>query len=120
MSHGNIGDIYYDWDGVEEDDKKAKYHWGLGAMGGDVTARYKLGLDEWNEGNMNRAMKHFRISAELGHDESLKEIRNGFSDGRVTKDEFEQACLRAHKESTDEMQSDQRDAMRHILLNRIG
>jgi hypothetical protein len=49
------------------------------------------------------------ISARAGLDESLKEIRNCFVNGHATKDEFEKA-LRAHKESKDEMKSDQREA----------
>ena len=45
---------------------------------------------------------------------SLKEIRQGFMRGCVTKDDFENA-LRAHKESKDEMRSDQRDAAAAFL-----
>ncbi|KAL7523244.1 hypothetical protein ACHAXR_000094, partial [Thalassiosira sp. AJA248-18] len=116
-SHSNIGTIYYHGNGVEEDGKKAKYHWGLAAMGGDVTARHDLGVVEWKAGNMNRAIKHLMISAGFGHDESLKKIQDGFSCGFVTKDDFEKA-LCAHNESEDEMQSDQRDEARNILGNR--
>ena len=39
----------------------------------------------------------------------LDAIRNGFMVGIVSKDDYEKA-LRAHKEATDEMKSDQRDA----------
>ncbi|KAL7534416.1 hypothetical protein ACHAXR_005857, partial [Thalassiosira sp. AJA248-18] len=113
-SHCNIGTAYCNGKGVEKDKKKAKCHWELGAMGGDVIARYNIGIAEWNAGNMNRAMKHFMISAGFGHDLSLKDIQNGFSGGHVTKDEFEKT-LRAHKESKDEMQSDHRDAAREYV-----
>mgnify|MGYP000184238260 CR=1 FL=1 len=54
-------------------------------------------------------MKHWMIAAGVGVDKSLKEIQKGFMNGHVTKDEFEKA-LRAHKESKDEMKSDQREA----------
>ncbi|KAL7525312.1 hypothetical protein ACHAXR_000949 [Thalassiosira sp. AJA248-18] len=111
MSHHNVAELYAYGEGVEKDTKKAKYHWEHGAMGGDVTARYNLGVFEGQAGNINRAMKHLMISARLGHDDSLKQIQNGYSYGHVTKDEFEKA-LRAHKESKDEMQSGQRDAAR--------
>ncbi|KAL7533064.1 hypothetical protein ACHAXR_005015 [Thalassiosira sp. AJA248-18] len=113
-SHYVIGGVYFNGKGVEKDVKKAKYHWELAAMGGDVLARHNLGEFEANAGNKKRAMKHFMISAELGSDNSLKTIQNGFSEGLVTKDEFEKA-LRAHKESKDEMQNDQRDAARRWL-----
>ncbi|KAL7533027.1 hypothetical protein ACHAXR_004996 [Thalassiosira sp. AJA248-18] len=114
QAHSGIGVIYFNGEVVEKDVKKATYHLEQGAMRGHVAARYNIGIIEMNAPNMNRAMKHFMISAEVGHDDSLKEIKKGFSHGHVTKDDFEKA-LRAHKESTDEMQSDQRDAARHIL-----
>ncbi|KAL7527702.1 hypothetical protein ACHAXR_002090, partial [Thalassiosira sp. AJA248-18] len=115
LSHCRIANTYNRGEGVEEDVKKAKYHWKLGAMGGDAESRYNLGLfEEEIEGNMNRAIKHFMISAVFGHDDSLKKIQDGFSDGHVTKDDFEKA-LRAHKESKDEMQSGQRDEALHYL-----
>ncbi|KAL7529179.1 hypothetical protein ACHAXR_002832 [Thalassiosira sp. AJA248-18] len=113
-SHNQIGSAYFQGEGVEEDVKKAVYHWELGARGGDVLSRHVLGVVEVEAGTMNRAMKHFMISAGFGHDESLREIQRGFSHGHVTKDDFEKA-LRAHKESKDEMQSDQRDAARHFI-----
>ncbi|KAL7524913.1 hypothetical protein ACHAXR_000775, partial [Thalassiosira sp. AJA248-18] len=112
MSHSKIANTYAD----KKDMEKAKYHWELGARGGDVASRYNLGLlGEGLAGNMNRAMKHFMISSGCGCDDSLKKIKTGFSDGHVTKDHFENA-LRAHKESKDEMQSDHRDFARRCLF----
>ncbi|KAL7525944.1 hypothetical protein ACHAXR_001231, partial [Thalassiosira sp. AJA248-18] len=115
-SHCDIGLVYFNGDGVEMNFKKAKYHWERAAIGGNVWVRYNLGIVEANAGagNMIRAMKHFMISAGFGDDESLKEIQHGFSHGHITKDDFEKT-LRAHKESKDEMQSDQRDAARRWL-----
>ncbi|KAL7526351.1 hypothetical protein ACHAXR_001446, partial [Thalassiosira sp. AJA248-18] len=110
-SHYNLATCYVQGEVVEKDEKKAKYHWERAAMGGCVKSRRNLGVFEAKAGNMNRAMKHFMISAGFGCGKSLKNIRYGFSNGFVTKDEFEKA-LRAHKESKDEMQSDQRDAAR--------
>ncbi|KAL7533270.1 hypothetical protein ACHAXR_005135 [Thalassiosira sp. AJA248-18] len=113
-SHTNLAESYALGEIVEKDVKKAKYHWELAAMGGNVVARYNLGVFEAEAGNMNRALKHFMISSGCGCDDSLKEIQKGFSDGHATKDDFEKA-LRAHKESKDEMQSDQRDAARQYV-----
>ena len=78
-------------------------------MRGDVDARHNLGCIEGQAGSMSRAVKHWMISAGAGYDDSLKFIRAAFMNGRATKDEFEKA-LRAHKEASDEMKSDQRDA----------
>ncbi|KAL7528637.1 hypothetical protein ACHAXR_002545 [Thalassiosira sp. AJA248-18] len=113
-SHTALAHSYAQGEGVEQDDKKAKYHWERAATGVCVLARHDLGAVEMNAGNMNKAMKHFMISAGCGCDDSLKEIQNGFSHGHVTKDDYENT-LRAHKASTDEMQSDQRDVARRWL-----
>ena len=104
----NIGACYYNGQGVERDMKKAKYYTELAAMGGNVKARHELGNFEKDEGNMNRAMKHWMISATVGCDESLKENQKGYINGQVTKDDFEKA-LRSHKEANDEVKSDQRE-----------
>ena len=77
-------------------------------MGGDVDARHNLGVNEQRAGNIDRAVKHWMISAGAGYDKSLKEIRATYMKGNVTKEEFEKA-LRAHKGATDEMRSDQRE-----------
>ena len=100
---------YDSGDGVERDTKKAQHYWELAAMGGDPAARFNLGIIEENTGNMDRAVKHWMISAGAGHDKSLNAIRKCFLSGHATKDDFEKA-LRAHKGAKDEMQSDQREA----------
>ena len=67
-----------------------------------------LVLFEGNAGNMDRAVKHWMISAGTGKDSSLGAIRRSFMNGNTTKDDFEKA-LRAHKEANDEMKSEQRE-----------
>ena len=108
-AYNDIAAAYYDGEGVERDVKKEIYYLELAAMGGDATARHNLGCVEEDAGNMNRAMKHWIISAGAGDDVSLKKIREGYLNGAATKDDFETA-LRAHKEAKDEEKSDQREA----------
>ena len=72
-------------------------------------ARNNLGKLEWNAGNIDRAVKHWMISAGAGYDKPLKEIREGYMKGYVRKEDFERT-LRANKEANDEMKSYQRDA----------
>ena len=74
-AYNNLGFLYHHGKGVRKDTKKDKYYLELGAMGGDVLARHNLGSMEWNAGNTNRAVKHYRISAGAGYDESLKNLR---------------------------------------------
>ena len=90
--------------------KKAKYYFELAAMDGNAVARHNLCSVEAREGNMDRAVKHWMISAGIGYDNSLNYIRHAFSTGHATKDDYEKA-LRAHKEAKDEMKSDQRETV---------
>jgi TPR repeat protein len=108
-AYQNVGILYRQGVGVESDEKKAKYYCELAAIGGDVPARHNLGCFEAQEGNMDRAMKHWMISAGGGYDDSLKLIQQCFLSGHASKDDFEKA-LRSHKEAKDEVKSDQRDS----------
>jgi len=50
-------------------------------MRGSEGARYMLGLLEQDDGNMNRAIKHWMIAATAGHDSSIMAIKRGFASG---------------------------------------
>jgi TPR repeat protein len=102
---------------VERDTKEAKHYWEFAAMEGCVAARYNLGLEESRAGNNDRAAKHWMMAAGAGDDDSLKGIRQCFMKGHATKDDFEKA-LRAYKEASDEMKSDQRDKAAAALAAR--
>ena len=108
-AYGRIGFAYCRGEGVGRDVEKAKCYYELAAMGGDVYARHNLGVWENRAGNLDRAGRHWMISAAAGYDKSLDAIRRFFLNGHATKDDFEKA-LRAHKESKDEMTSVQRQA----------
>ena len=111
-AYKNLAVAYRQGEGVERDLKKGEYYYALAAMGGNLTARYNLGLFEAREGNADRAVKHWMIGAEAGDDQCMTAIRDCFLMGHgATKDIFEKA-LRAHKKATDEMKSEQREAAR--------
>ena len=76
-------------------------------MGGHEQARHFLGIEEVTKGQDKQAIKHFMIAARAGYNDSLKEVGIGYKKGLVTKDEYE-STLRAHKDSQDEMKSEQR------------
>ena len=80
----------------------------IAAMAGHVAARHNLGVMEGKGGNHHRSMKHFVISASVGHDDSLKAVQYGYRMGFVTKYDFEKT-LRAHKKSRDELKSELRN-----------
>jgi len=82
-------------------------HTEIAAIGGHEVARNNLGAMEASLGNMNRAMKHWMISARAGFDISLKQVGKGYKAGLITKDEYA-SVLRAYQSSLDEMKSEQR------------
>ena len=109
----NLGINYENGRGVEVDNEKAGYYYELAAMNGDVDARHMLGNTEVMAGNEHRAYKHFIIAAKAGFNLSLDKVKIGFTEGFITKDEYEKT-LRAHQSRQDEMKSDDRDKAAHI------
>ena len=108
-AYENIGATYYFGEGVEEYEKKAIYYWELAAMGGDAYARHNLGRkEEQGEGNLDKALRHYLISLRGGYASALKDIKNLFTDGYATKDDYTKA-LRAYQEYLEEIKSDERD-----------
>ena len=81
---------------------KMVHHYEKAAIGGHPSARYNLGCYEEANGNMERAVKHFIIAANLGHDKSMKELRWYYSEGNITKEKLD-ATLRGYQAAIDEM-----------------
>jgi len=104
QAHCGLGDAYMRGAGVEQDVKKARYHFEIAAMGGHENARHSLGGIEEGMGNRRLAMHHAMYAARCGYADSLKGVRLAYKDGDVTKEEYA-ATLRAYKESYDEMES---------------
>eukprot|EP00956_Cyclotella_meneghiniana_P004529 scaffold5580_cov61-Cyclotella_meneghiniana.AAC.9 len=90
-AHNNLAMIYSIGRGIELDKKKAVHHFQIAAMMGHEVARYNLGHLEEEFGNMDRAMRHFIIAAKCGSDISMQKVKEGFREGRVSKDDFEKA-----------------------------
>ena len=107
-SYFSIASAYTDGLGVNKSMAKAMHFFELAAMNGDVKARHNLGSFEVKNKNFDRAMKHYMIAAAAGYDRSLAIVKLGYSKGSLSKDDFGKA-LRDHKESQDEMRSEQRD-----------
>ena len=108
-AYNNIGYAYeYGTRGVEVDKTKAKHYYELAAMGGDTLARHNLGIMEQKAGNKERAVRHYMIAAGAGDTDSLKEIQNLYSHGRVPKEDYTKA-LQAYQAYLGEIRSRQRD-----------
>ena len=104
----NLGLAYDHGRGVEVDNKKAKYYYELAAMNGHVLARHNLGILEWNDGNTDRAFKHYILAARAGYTLALDVVKAGFMGGFVTENEYVNT-LHAYQKIQDEMKSDERD-----------
>jgi len=107
-AHANLGYCYNNGEGVDIDKKKAHYHNDLAAMGGNVGARYNLGNHEARAGNYDRALKHYMIAASIGLSESLDAVKDFYSNGHATKEDYTNA-LRLYQEYLGEIKSKQRD-----------
>ena len=108
-AYRSIGCAYDLGQGVEVDTKRAKHYYELAAIGGDVQARYNIGISEYKTGNMDRALKHFMIAAGCGYTCSVKKgIKQLYLEGHATKDDYTKA-LRLYQEYLGEIKSPQRD-----------
>ena len=113
-AHCQLGFMYCYGEGVEKDEGKEVYHYEKAAAGGHPDARYLLGCYEGRNGRVERAVKHFIISANLGYDRSMKQIWKEFKSGNITKEDLE-ATLRTHQAAVDGMKSPQREAAEAML-----
>jgi len=104
----SVGVAHYYGRGVEVDEKKATYYYELAAVGGDVSARYNLGYNEERAGNMERALKHYMIAVSSGDAESLNQIKELYTNGYATKDDYTRA-LQLYQTYLGEITSIQRD-----------
>jgi TPR repeat protein len=111
---GNINMYHKDW-GVEKDEEKAVYHWEKAAICGHARARYNLACIEWDNGNMERAVKHFIIAAKLGDPESMSKLWKHYSAGNITKEDLD-STLRAHQAAIDATRSTQRKIADEIFV----
>jgi len=109
----NLGNQYCFGRGVEVDKMKAKYYYELAAMGGYADARHNLGCEEFDDGNEDRATRHFMLAARAGDNQSMGNVTVIFKKGMITKDEYE-GTLRVYQKSLDEMKSDARQKATEI------
>ena len=107
-AHYNLGVTYAGGKVVEKDMDKAFRHYEAAAMSGEVSARYNLGCEEYDAGNCDVALQHWMISAKLGDQDSLDEVKDLFMDGLASKADYVGA-LREYQSAIEEMSSPDRD-----------
>jgi tetratricopeptide (TPR) repeat protein len=117
QAHCKLSGCYRLGRGVEKDEKKELFHWEEAAIGGHPFARYHLGNHEGRSGRIERAIKHWIIAANLGDDGAIKVLRNVYTQGRISKENFA-ASLRAHQAAVDGTKSPQREEAEEYFRSR--
>ena len=106
-AQNQLGIVYYIGDGVDEDKSRGIRHLQQAAMRGDAPSRRLLGIVEFKKGNCRLALQHLMISAKMGEEHSLNEIKNMFMEGHATKEQYTEALL-GYRDAAEEMKSPQR------------
>jgi len=113
-AHHCLGCQYLNGVGVPKDEAKAVHYWETAATQGDVRARHDLGLLEYYHcNNYERAVRHWLISAKVGHEGSLKMIQESFRDGGATKAQYVEA-LKGYQDAIEEMRSPEREEAKRL------
>ena len=107
----NLGCAHYTGNGVQENKAMGILFYKKAAMKGQVEIRHKLGCYEGDRGNHDRAVRHFLISAKMGHKYSVEKIKKMFMKGLATKEQYFEA-LKGYQEAVEEMKSHDRDEAR--------
>jgi hypothetical protein len=115
-AHHSLSIVYRNGQGGDEI-KKYTHHMEEAAIGGHPDARVNLGANAWNSGRYEIAVKHYIIAANLGDNEALERVKEGFARGYVSKENYE-AALRGHQAAIDATKSEQRDAAQEYYNSR--
>ena len=107
-AHCCLGTLYFKGEGVERDMTKAIHHLEQAAIGGHPQARGILALYEKYIGRPDRAAKHYIISANLGCDISLQQVKVLFIEGTVSKEDYA-AALRGYQAAVNATKSAERE-----------
>ena len=84
-----IGVCYGDGDGVAVDKERAGLFELIGALRGDICARHNIGCTEYESGNPETGIRHWKIAAEAGYQPSLNKLRKIYNaDGKLPGKEF--------------------------------
>ena len=118
IAHYNLGILYDKGTDVEKDMAKALQHYEVAAMCGHVSARFNLGCEEYDAGNHDLALQHWMISAKLGDQDSLNEVKEMFMKGLATKADYA-AALRGYQNAIEEMSSPDRDEAKVVGIEMI-
>ena len=98
----------------QQDEAKAAEFYTNAAMQGHVEARHNLGCYEMKKGNYDRAVRHVLISAKMGYEHSVGMIKDLFTNGIATKEQYAEA-LKGYQDAVEETKSHDRDEAKAVM-----
>ena len=108
-AHFNLGVVHErGGEGVMKSRVKGIRHLEAAAMKGHAVSRFNLGLHEYTDGNYDRALRHFMISAKMGHKDSLELAAGVVAAGVGTDEQYDEA-LDEYQAAVEETKSPERD-----------
>ena len=107
----NLGSFYGSGDCVDQDIDKALEYFQKAAELGDMHAFALIGVILLTREEIEEGMLNLRKAAMCGDCGSFKTLRDGFSQGFITKDEYA-FTLRENQKACNEMKSDGRDKIK--------
>ena len=110
----SLGDSYYNGYGVQKDEAKSAEYYKKAAIQGHVESRNNLGGYEELKGTRGRAVKHYLISAKMGNNVSVENMKRMFTMGIATKEQYAEA-LKGYQDALEEMKSHDRDEAKAYL-----
>ena len=108
---GNIGTHYEQGIAVEQDMLKALAFYEVAAKKESIPAHKRLARYHQNVQNSEESIKHFKVAASAGDQESMDRATKAYRQKLISKEDLAQT-LRAHQASQNEMKSEDRDIAR--------
>ena len=108
-----IGINYDEGNGVAVDKKRAALFARTGALRGEIVARHNIGISEYKSANHEIGIRHWKISAEAGHQPSLDVLRDIYNDkepgNEFISKEYLDSAYRSGHEAQMEIKSEERE-----------
>ena len=110
-----IGEIHFEGNGVAVNKERAALFERAGALRGDIIARHNIGLSEYESGNYEVGIRHWKIAAEAGSQPSLNALKSIYNaNGKDLGKEFiSKECMdsidRVCHDAQEEVKSEERE-----------
>ena len=118
-AHCDLAARYYNGDGVADDKTRGIRHWQQAAMKGHVGGRHHLGVVEFHGGNCELAVQHWMISAKMGYEHSLNDIKTMFMEGHATYAQYAEARS-GYRDAAKEMKSHHREEAKRLEVEELN